>query len=148
MEDKEKLMGCCGLYCGDCFIYKGEIADLARDLRKVLRSERFEKVAEAISKNHFFKVLEKYEDCYEVLGGLVKFRCKKACVNGGGNPYCQIRICCTKKGLKGCWECDEIDTCKHHDEFMQSFHKNAMRNNIKKIKKKGLKEFLSGKREW
>ena len=35
MDKKDKnLTAYCGLYCGDCFNYKGEIADLARDLRK------------------------------------------------------------------------------------------------------------------
>ena len=34
-QDKN-LVAYCGLYCGDCPIYKGKIADLARDLRKIL----------------------------------------------------------------------------------------------------------------
>ena len=53
-EDKN-LIAYCGLYCGDCPIYKGKIADLARDLRKELREARFDKTAEALSKNSFFK---------------------------------------------------------------------------------------------
>jgi len=36
-EGRENLIGYCGLYCGDCFNYKGEIADLSRDLRKKLK---------------------------------------------------------------------------------------------------------------
>ena len=34
-QDKN-LVAYCGLYCGDCPMYKGKIADLARDLRKIL----------------------------------------------------------------------------------------------------------------
>ena len=30
----ENLIAYCGLYFGDCFNHKGEIADLARNLRK------------------------------------------------------------------------------------------------------------------
>ena len=41
-KETEDLIGYCGLYCGDCFNYKGEIADLARDLRKKLRETKFE----------------------------------------------------------------------------------------------------------
>jgi len=42
MTFKEDLVAYCGLYCGDCFNYKGEIADLARDLRKELRKTKFD----------------------------------------------------------------------------------------------------------
>lgn len=42
MDADKKLIAYCGLYCGDCVNYKGEIADLARDLRKKLRQEKFD----------------------------------------------------------------------------------------------------------
>ena len=35
-SEEYNLMGFCGLCCEDCFNRKGEIADLARDLRKKL----------------------------------------------------------------------------------------------------------------
>ena len=54
MKDKdEKLIGYCGLYCGDCFAHKGIIADLARDLRKELRRTRFDIMAAALSEVPF-----------------------------------------------------------------------------------------------
>jgi len=45
VEENKNLLAYCGLYCGDCFAYKGKIAkgkiaDLARDLRKELRDEK------------------------------------------------------------------------------------------------------------
>ena len=94
-EDKN-LIAYCGLYCGDCPIYKGKIADLARDLRKELREARFDKTAEALSKNSFFKTFNNYPQCYEVLGAMVKLRCRKICKDGGGPPFCKIRKCCQK----------------------------------------------------
>ncbi len=36
-KQDENLIAYCGFYCGDCLNCKGEIADLARDLRKKLR---------------------------------------------------------------------------------------------------------------
>jgi len=48
----------CGLYCADCPNRKGIIADLARDLRKELRSYRFDKTAELLSTYSFFKHLK------------------------------------------------------------------------------------------
>ena len=48
MVKEKDLVAYCGLYCGDCFGYKGKIADLARDLRKELRAAKFAKIAEAL----------------------------------------------------------------------------------------------------
>ncbi len=89
IEDKN-LIAYCGLYCGDCPIYKGKIADLARDLRKELRGARFDKTAESLSGISFFKAFSKYHQCYEVLGAMVKLRCRKVCKDGGGPPFCKI----------------------------------------------------------
>jgi len=58
------LIAYCGLYCGDCFGYKGKVADLARDLRKELRQAKFEEAVKGIP----FKEFQHYNECYEVLG--------------------------------------------------------------------------------
>ncbi len=73
---KKDVVAYCGLCCADCFAREGTVADLARDLRKELRRVRFDLSAEALSDIPFFKALEKYPDCYEVLGALVKLRCR------------------------------------------------------------------------
>ena len=80
-EQNKDLIAYCGLYCGDCINYKGEIADLARDLRKKLREGKFDRVSQGLSS--FLKEFKNYEQCYEVLGGMVRLRCKKACRGGG-----------------------------------------------------------------
>ena len=99
MAGEKDLIAYCGLYCGDCFAYQGEIADLARDLRKELRQAKFDRQAEAMSAISFFEVFKKYGECYEVLGALVRFRCKRACRGDGGPPFCKIRKCCQRKGI-------------------------------------------------
>jgi len=84
MNKKEKkLITYCGLYCGDGFGYKGKIADLARDIRKELRQEKFDIIVKGIP----FKAFKNYKECYEVLGALVRLRCKNTCRGGGGNPF-------------------------------------------------------------
>ena len=50
MNEDKKLITYCGLYYGDCVNYKGEIADLARDLRKKIRQEKFNRVSKGLSK--------------------------------------------------------------------------------------------------
>ncbi len=147
MKKEKELVAYCGLYCGDCFSYQGKVADLARDLRKELRQTRFDLTAEFLSGISYFKVFENYPECYEVLGSLVKFRCKKACRGGGGPPFCKIRKCCEKKGLTGCWECDEFTTCEKLD-FLKTSHGDAHIKNLRKIKKQGIDNFIRGKRLW
>ncbi len=139
------LIAYCGLYCGDCFNRKGEIADLARDLRKKLREAKFDRVSRGLSR--FFKQFENYEQCYGVLGAMVRLRCKKSCRDGGGNPSCKIRKCCQKKGIEGCWECEEYKTCEKLD-FLKTIHEDAHLKNLRKIKTKGIDKFLEGKRYW
>ncbi len=144
-KNNKTLIAYCGLYCGDCFNYKGEIADLARDLRKKLRESKFDRASEGLSK--YFKDFKDYDTCYRVLGSMVRLRCKKACTNGGGNPNCKIRKCCQKKEIRGCFECGEFETCTKFD-FLKPIHKDANLKNLKKIKKNGQDKFISGKRDW
>jgi len=147
MPEGKDLIAGCGLYCGDCYRYKGKIADLARDLRKELRQQNFSKAAESMSEVSFFAAFKNYPQCYEVLGEMVKLRCKRTCRGGGGPPVCKIRECCQKKGIDGCWQCDEFETCKKLD-FLKPFHGDAHIKNLKILKKAGIDSFLAGKRNW
>ena len=147
MPEDEKLIAYCGLYCGDCHGYKGKVADLARDLRKELRDSRYERFARFVSEKGFMKELENYDVCYETMGAMVKFRCRKGCRNGGGPPFCRIRKCCQKKGYDGCWECGEFGACEKLD-FLRPVHDDGYIKNLRRIKKKGKEEFTKGKRDW
>ncbi len=139
------LIAACGLYCGDCILRKGEIADLARDLRKKLREEKFGRQADGLSM--FLKPLADYEQCYETLGAMVRLRCKHACREGGGPPFCKMRACCKKKAITGCWECDDFETCSKLD-FLKPVHGDAHIRNLRRLKRKGMKAFVTGKRDW
>ncbi len=137
----------CGLCCLDCHGYSGKIADLARDLRKELRAAKYEKFAKTISATPFGKGFENYPECYELLGQMVKFRCKKGCRNGGGPPFCEVRKCCREKNITGCWECDSVDPCEKLD-ILNANHGDGHRKNLAIIKKKGIEEFIKCKRHW
>jgi len=143
MADDKSPVAYCGLYCGDCFNYKGEIADLARDLRKKLREARFDRASQGLSR--YFKDFKDYDSCYRVLGAMVRLRCKRACHNGGGNPSCKPRTCCRKKNISGCWECDEFETCSKLD-FLKPIHGDANLKNLRKLAKEGVDSFLKGTR--
>jgi hypothetical protein len=137
----------CGLYCKECPSYTGVIPDLARDLRKALRDYRYDKIAPALAEIPWFKVFENYKEAYDVMGALVKMRCGKGCRAGGGNPTCKMKTCHQKKDYEGCWDCDEISTCTKLD-FLNPTHGDAHRKNLRILKKKGVKEFLKGKKHW
>lgn len=147
MPNDESSIAYCGLCCLDCHGHTGKIPDLARDLRKELRTSKYDKFAHAISQQSFGKAYKEYDACYEVLGAMVKFRCKKGCRNGGGNPFCKIRICCQKKNLEGCWKCTESDQCKNLETLIP-VHDDAHIKNLNIIKKKGKESFIKGKRNW
>jgi len=134
----------CGLYCGDCFFYKAEIADLAKELRKKLREAKLDKHYKEFAK--FAKEFENFPQCYQVLGAMLKMRCK-GCRNGGGPPFCRIRKCCQRKNYEGCWQCDEFEECKKLD-FLKTTHGGAHIKNLRKIKKYGKNAFIRGKRYW
>jgi len=145
MKDSINLIAYCGLYCGDCFIHKGKVADLARDLRKELRTSKFSRFARMISK--YFKPYKNYDTTYEVLGMMVRLRCKRPCRNGGGPPSCRVRNCCLKKTIDGCWQCDEFEKCTRLD-FLRAVHDDGHIKNLRILKRKGIAQFLRGKKHW
>ena len=150
MNDKKEdsnLIAFCGLYCGDCHGYAGKIPDLARDLRKELREIHYDKFASFISTYSFGKDFKNYDECYKVLGAMVKFRCRKGCRGGGGSPFCKIRKCVQKRELDGCWECTEFEKCKEL-EFLEHVHGDAHIKNLRVIKRKGKDDFVKGKTLW
>jgi len=147
VDEKTSLITYCGLYCGDCHGYQQKIPDLARNLRKELRSAKYKKFADTLADEGFGKVFKDYDACYEVLGAMVRFRCHKGCRSGGGPPFCKIRACNQKKGLEGCWQCDTFETCANL-EFLTPVHGDAARKNLRILKKKGPEKFVVGTRHW
>jgi hypothetical protein len=142
---EENLIAYCGLYCCDCTNYKGEVADLARDLRKKLREAKFDRTAKALAPA--FKEYADYDKCYATLGAMVRMRCSRGCRNGGGNPGCKIRTCAVKKGLGGCWECEDFESCVKFT-FLKTVHGDACLKNLRRLAKNGKSAFVSGKRDW
>jgi len=147
LTEKAKMIAYCGLYCKECPSFTGCIADLARDLRKELRTYRYDKIAEALSSISFFEAFKNYNEGYQLLGALVKMRCKHGCKGGGGPPFCKIRKCCQKKEIDGCWECNEFMTCEKLD-FLKPSHGEAHLKNLQILSKKGVEQFTTGKKHW
>jgi len=98
MIEEKDLIAYCGLYCGECINHKGEIADLARDLRKKLREAKFDRVSRGLSK--YFKEFNKYQECYEVLGAMVRLRCKKHVRMVEVHPFVKSENVARRKDMK------------------------------------------------
>ena len=147
MAKEEKLIAYCGIYCGDCFGCNSRISKLAKVLIKELDQAKFEKTAIELSELKFFKVLEDYPQCNEILGILAKLQCKEACRGGGGSAYCDIRNCCQKKELEGCWMCGDFEGCKPL-KTLNDRDGGAHLKNLKILAEMGTKYFLENKKYW
>jgi hypothetical protein len=137
------LIAYCGMYCGECPCFKeeGNVPDLARDLKEALRRSKFELAAQEIP----FKEFKHYQECYDCLGAMVRLRCRKACKNGGGNPSCKIRQCCSRKGLVGCWQCDDFEQCEKL-LALTTLRREALLLNLRNLKKRGPEGYLKAKK--
>ncbi len=110
-EGTKSLVGYCGLYCGACGIYQGRIRQAVENLNKVIRAYGFDKVAPELAK--WEPALKHYKEFEQVMEGLINlFGGCPGCVGEGGNPTCEIRICCKQKGYSICVECVDMDSCK------------------------------------
>ena len=58
MGEKESLITYCGLCCLDCHGFTGTIPDLARDLRKELRTYKYDKFAHNMANQGFGKTFK------------------------------------------------------------------------------------------
>ncbi|MHA1916404.1 MAG: DUF3795 domain-containing protein, partial [Promethearchaeota archaeon] len=141
----ENLITYCGFYCLDCPLYTQKIPNLAEELIKELKYANYQKFAK--EPTPLGEGLKHYKEFCEVLETMAKSKCPKGCRNGGGNPRCEIRICCKGKGYEGCWECETFELCETHDALIP-VHEDAHIKNLRIIREKGKSDFLKGKRNW
>ena len=111
-EINEDWIAYCGHYCGSCHLYKGEIADMAKELLRRLKDPQFQKATEGVQKiSGRFKKLSDYRRFSEMLCELDSLRCTQICRHSDATSKCRVRNCCEKKGIAGCWGCQEIESC-------------------------------------
>ena len=137
-----ELTAYCGLYCGDCIHYRSKAAELAQDLLKELQTTGFDTYANIVST--YREKMKDYESFRRVLEGIGELRCEEPCRVGGGCPTftCVMLACCRRKGIEGCWECDEYETCNGFDSLMVC-HGDNPRKNLRKIKELGTENWAA-----
>jgi len=147
-KHEETLLAYCGLHCGDCVIYSGKIADLARGLLEELQESKFNRLALGLSKMFTeLKSLENYEQFCDALTALQEVRCHNACRQGGGTTGCKIRVCCQEKDIEGCWLCKDFHDCEILS-WLKPIRGDAHRKNLRIINEQGIRAFLRGERYW
>ena len=112
----------CGLYCPKC--YKNSVFLAAQNLKHVVL-----RVRDVCGKKYLMS--QEMEQELDILAGL---RCVNFCRSGGGKSGCQIKTCCLKEKIDGCWQCEGFVKC--------DLISNRFKENILKIKEKGIAKFI------
>jgi len=100
---KYDLVAPCGDYCGGCGQYNGLIAETAKQMKEFTLLYGYEfRSAKAFDFKEFLKGLEWF---------IENAKCP-SCRRGGGPQWCEAKKCCSEKGLRICFECNEFPCSK------------------------------------
>jgi hypothetical protein len=140
--DPADFVGYCGLYCNACGIRQGKIKGAVDNLRSAIASYGFDKIMPDLAK--WEPSFEHYEGFKQVMEGLVKmFGYCAGCLENGGDPNCQVRLCARQKGYRTCAECAEAKSCqklnpyrKYAEPAFQSIKESGLQDYAKKMQKK------------
>jgi hypothetical protein len=147
MKDNKKLLAYCGLYCGDCAGFSGEIADAAIELNNKLIQYKFEKTA----MNLFTEKLKEYKKFHNMLQFITELKCEQICrEKEDGEHSCNVRKCCRRKGYFACYECETYEKCEIlRITNKQELYGDSYLKNFQGIKEMGLENWIKkGKHYW
>lgn len=126
----------CGLNCSACKSKFATIKEKAGELKAAMDSVNFDEVAKVIP---FMKF--KYKGFQKIMTFLNNEECP-GCRNNGGNPFCGIRKCASKKkGYYTCAECESL--CKKFNVLFRVHTDNEIQENIAAIQEHGIDGFVA-----
>jgi len=144
MEQKEKLVAYCGLYCGDCAGYTKDLAKAAKQLKSQIEKYKFHLTVEAMFSEQF----NNYEEFVKNLEFMTQLECPTVCTQRD-TTQCKIWHCCREKNYSGCYDCDEFDTCEKIRNALGELFFDACIENLRQIKAMGVREWIEkGRRYW
>jgi hypothetical protein len=145
MKEKTELLAYCGLYCGDCAGYSGEVADAAQNLKETTDRYKFQQTA----KHLFPKELKEYDKLQALIDFMTRLKCPKTCrARNEGETKCEIRKCCREKRFYACHECSEFESCKKLLS-LSGLHGESHVKNLRAIREMGIENWIiNGKRLW
>lgn len=145
MEKESKLLAYCGLYCGDCAGYSGEIAEAARNLIEVTERYKFRQTATHL----FSRELNNYNNLSEMLDFMSKLKCPRICRQiAASDVKCEISKCCRERRFFTCHECAIFETCDKL-KTLSGLHGDSHIKNLRAIQKMGVEDWIQkAKRLW
>jgi len=148
--NNSQLTSYCGLYCKDCIPSKPALYNLAAGLEAILAELKFDKYAELKAGQTYWSesnaIFKDYHGFIGVLQAIRGLECKSICREGGGwkGEHCMVRNCAVKKGLAGCWDCNEYKTCRHLEPLLK-FHPN-LAYHLDLIRSEGIDKWTAKRR--
>jgi len=97
-------VGYCGVCCSHCGM-RLRIPNMAEELRRFVQFYRYGEWIQHITQDFEFSNFMKGLDWFAKSG------CE-SCLQDGGMPNCEVRICCEGKGLKNCYSCGDFTKCE------------------------------------
>ena len=136
MENKNRQYGICRVYCGQCPNGNGRVKMMAKELKRLVDTTRYDWVREVVKSfkfDEFRKGLEWFSDS----------QCPM-CLNGGGAPY-ENKKCAPKKGLQSCLLCNDYLVCKN-TEYQRDVYPFVV-DNYNRVKQVGFQKHLEEEEE-
>ena len=129
----------CGLNCKLCQEKFADIRESAVILNEKLNNINFKEMAKVIP---FMK--NKYKGFLKIMKFLNNDLCP-GCRNKGGNPFCGIRKCATKRGYFTCAECELEYPCKKFNMLFRIHIDDEIQNTIADIQNLGIEKYVENK---
>ncbi len=131
LESKES-MAYCGLNCAECQRRFADIRQKINDLNEAFEQVNVQEMVKMIP---FMK--GKYRG-YKKFTTFFNEECP-GCREKGGNPFCGIRKCATRKDYFTCAECESL--CKKFDSLYKVHGDNEIQTSIEQIRSQGIDSF-------
>ena len=142
---EKDLLAYCGLFCGDCAGYTGDIASAAAELADSLDRYQFQRTATVM----FPEQVGDYDALRGTLAFLTELKCPATCrERSADDTDCQILACCVERGFPACYQCDAFESCSKLAS-LEALHGDSCIRNLRSIREMGLETWLAeGQRFW
>ena len=100
----------CGLYCENCAV-KAKIEPAAKTLLEEMKKAGFEEIIHYIPGGDGF---------WPFLKDMAEKGTCVSCIDGSGNPRCEVRTCAKEKGVTMCALCDSYP-CERFTAFFDGY---------------------------
>ena len=136
MSINNRQYGICGVYCGQCPNGNGRVKMIARELKRLVDTTRYNWVRDMVRSFSF----DEFRKGLEWFSGS---QCPM-CLNGGGAP-CENRKCVSRKNLQSCLLCSDYLTCKN-TEYQRDVYPFVVEN-YNRVKQVGFPQYLEEEEE-